>query len=55
MGKKQIILIGLGMLFGLIVHAQKLTVEGMMSTNGLVTEGYVKTLTNFTFEKDNCQ
>lgn len=27
--------------------------KGMMSTNGLVTEGYVKTLTNFTFEKDN--
>ena len=27
--------------------------KGMMATNGLVAEGYVKTLTNFTFEKDN--
>lgn len=27
--------------------------KGMMTTNGLVAEGYVKTLTNFTFEKDN--
>ena len=25
--------------------------KGMMTTNGLVAEGYVKTLTNFTFEK----
>lgn len=27
--------------------------KGMMSTDGLVSEGYVKTLVNFTFEKDN--